>query len=679
MYVHELSYPITKIKGIGKVTASDFAALGVEKASDLITLFPRSYDDRSVMRSLNDISEEGGTINTAVTITEHSHYFDSKKNRVLKLSAKDLNSGRTLYIHCFGRSFMENAYPVGSSWFINANVTRMKGSFSTSSFTLGSEEVVGVGKILPIYPLSGSLTQRTVRKAVDSILGVKYIKFDDELPSSIIEKHHLMHTDEAIRQMHHPRNIASLEMARKTIAYSELFYLELSLLRKSRKEGGKIRKSTVSTLEKQLLAKLPFKLTEDQEKCLDEIRCDLDRGGMNRLLQGDVGSGKTLVAWLSALHVIAKGGQTAFMAPTELLARQHAEGAAELLSGTGVNVAFLTGDIKKKERGYLLDALKRGDIDLVIGTHALFSKDVAFRNLQYVIIDEQHRFGVEQRDALSEKGKKASILMMSATPIPRTLALTVYGSMDISTIYTKPQGRKPVITHIVDEKNRERMYQAIGVEFQRGHQAYFVYPRIDDEGDSDLKDVTTMYSFLRTKYPDVPSRLIHSRLSEEEKIEILDEFRERKIMYLVSTSVVEVGIDIPDATCMVIEHAERFGLAALHQLRGRVGRSSLQSYCFLVYYGKLTEEAVARLKVMRQTNDGFQIAETDLKIRGPGEFTGSRQSGFLRLKVASLVNDVELMAQAREDAAGLLASDPGLISEENSMLRIIGDTQVAVS
>ena len=331
MYVHELSYPITKIKGIGKVTASDFAALGVEKASDLITLFPRSYDDRSVMRSLNDISEEGGTINTAVTITEHSHYFDSKKNRVLKLSAKDLNSGRTLYIHCFGRSFMENAYPVGSSWFINANVTRMKGSFSTSSFTLGSEEVVGVGKILPIYPLSGSLTQRAVRKAVDSILGVKYIKFDDELPPSIIQKHHLMHTDEAIRQMHHPRDIASLEMARKTIAYSELFYLELSLLRKSRKEGGKVRKSTVSTLEKQLLAKLPFKLTEDQEKCLDEIRCDLDRGGMNRLLQGDVGSGKTLVAWLSALHVIAKGGQTAFMAPTELLARQHAEGAAELL------------------------------------------------------------------------------------------------------------------------------------------------------------------------------------------------------------------------------------------------------------------------------------------------------------------------------------------------------------
>ena len=355
------------------------------------------------------------------------------------------------------------------------------------------------------------------------------------------------------------------------------------------------------------------------------------------------------------------------------------KGAAELLRGTGVNVAFLTGDIKKKERGYLLDALKRGDIDLVIGTHALFSKDVVFRNLQYVIIDEQHRFGVEQRDALSGKGKKASILMMSATPIPRTLALTVYGSMDISTIYTKPHGRKPVITHIVDEKNRERMYQAIGVEFQRGHQAYFVYPRIDDEGDSDLKDVTTMYSFLKTKYPDVPSRLIHSRLSEEEKIEILDEFRERKIMYLVSTSVVEVGIDIPDATCMVIEHAERFGLAALHQLRGRVGRSSLQSYCFLVYYGKLTEEAVARLKVMRQSNDGFQIAETDLKIRGPGEFTGSRQSGFLRLKVASLVNDVELMAQAREDAAGLLASDPGLISEENSMLRIIGDTQVAVS
>ena len=672
MFVKDLTFPVAKIKGIGKVSAADFASLSVEKASDLITLYPRSYDDRTRLSSLNEIEAEGGKLNSAVEIVEHSHYM-SRGQRVLKMTCRELSSGRTLYLHCFGRSFMESAYPAGTSWFINADVTRTGSVFSASSFTLGaSEEQAGLGRILPVYPLSGSLTQKAVRRAVNSILSVKYIRFDDELPLSLIEKHGLLHTDEAIRQIHNPQNAELLDRAKKTLAYTELFYLELKLLRTkdSAVKTGPVRPSS---LEQKVISSLPFTLTVDQEKCLDEIRADMDYGHMNRLLQGDVGSGKTLVAWLSALHIIAQGCQAAFMAPTELLARQHAEGAAQLLKDTGVRVAFLTGDVKGKERGYLLDALKKGEIDLAIGTHALFSKDVAFKKLGLVIIDEQHRFGVEQRQALSGKGRRVHALMMSATPIPRTLAMTVFGSMDVSTIRTMPAGRKPVITHIVDEKNRERMYASISVEFSRGHQAYFVYPRIDDEGESSLKDVTSMFSFLQTKYPEVPSALIHSRLSEEEKIRILDDFRAKKLMYLVSTSVVEVGIDVPDATCMIIEHAERFGLAALHQLRGRVGRSSLQSWCFLVYYGNLTEEARSRLVVMRESTDGFRIAEEDLLIRGPGEFTGNRQSGYLRLKMASLTEDVELMAQAREDAQAVLAEDKGLISAGNSMIRQLID------
>ena len=669
MFVRDLSFSITKLKGIGKVTASDFASLGVESAADLITLYPRSYDDRTVMTSLADIPPEGGTINTIVAITEHGHYM-SKGQRVLKMSAKDMRSGRTLYLHCFGRAFMENAYPVGTSWYINAAVTKLGSSFNASSFTLGSsEEAVGIGRILPIYPLSGNLNQKTVRKAVEAVLSNKYIKFDDELPESLIRKHGLMHMDEAVRQMHFPRDAKSLSLARKSLAYTELLHLEVRLLRGQGQSGQRKGPVRAGKLEERLIGSLPFSLTADQLKCLDEIRADLDAGQMNRLLQGDVGSGKTLVAWLAALHVVERGGQVAFMAPTELLARQHAEGAAALLEKLGVHVAFLTGDVKGKERGYLLDALKKGEIDLAVGTHALFSKDVVFHRLSLVVIDEQHRFGVEQREALRGKGKDVTVLMMSATPIPRTLAMTVFGSMDISTIFTKPEGRKDIVTHIVDEKNRERMYASIGVEFSRGHQAYFVYPRIDDEGESELKDVTTMFSFLQKKYPGVPSALIHSRLPEDEKMRILDDFRDKKLMYLVSTSVVEVGIDIKDATCMVIEHAERFGLAALHQLRGRVGRSALQSYCFLVYYGTLTEEAKERLIVMRETNDGFRIAETDLKIRGPGEFIGNRQSGFLRLRVASLVDDVELMAQAREDAQAIVSSDRGLIEEEHACLR----------
>ena len=672
MFVKDLTFPVAKIKGIGKVSAADFASLSVEKASDLITLYPRSYDDRTRLSSLNEIGAEGGKLNSAVEIVEHSHYM-SRGQRVLKMTCRELSSGRTLYLHCFGRSFMESAYPAGTSWFINADVTRTGSVFSASSFTLGaSEEQAGLGRILPVYPLSGSLTQKAVRRAVNSILSVKYIRFDDELPLSLIEKHGLLHTDEAIRQIHNPQNAELLDRAKKTLAYTELFYLELKLLRTkdSAVKTGPVRPSS---LEQKVISSLPFTLTADQEKCLDEIRADMDYGHMNRLLQGDVGSGKTLVAWLSALHIIAQGCQAAFMAPTELLARQHAEGAAQLLKDTGVRVAFLTGDVKGKERGYLLDALKKGEIDLAIGTHALFSKDVAFKKLGLVIIDEQHRFGVEQRQALSGKGRRVHVLMMSATPIPRTLAMTVFGSMDVSTIRTMPAGRKPVITHIVDEKNRERMYASISVEFSRGHQAYFVYPRIDDEGESSLKDVTSMFSFLQAKYPEVPSALIHSRLSEEEKIRILDDFRAKKLMYLVSTSVVEVGIDVPDATCMIIEHAERFGLAALHQLRGRVGRSSLQSWCFLVYYGNLTEEARSRLVVMRESADGFRIAEEDLLIRGPGEFTGNRQSGYLRLKMASLTEDVELMAQAREDAQAVLAEDKGLISAGNSMIRQLLD------
>lgn len=359
------------------------------------------------------------------------------------------------------------------------------------------------------------------------------------------------------------------------------------------------------------------------------------------------------------------------MAPTELLARQHAEKAAELLEPLGVRIAFITGDVKGKGRKLLLEALARGDVDIAIGTHALFSKDVVFRKLKYVIIDEQHRFGVEQRLALTGKGDIPHLLLMTATPIPRTLALTMFGDLQVSSIHTMPQGRKSIITYLVKEENRQKMYQTVGVEFKRGHQAYFVYPRIEDEGESGLRDVTNMFEYLKKEYPDVPSALIHSKISEEDKIRILTSFRKGEISYLVATSVIEVGIDIPKATCIIIEHAERFGLAALHQLRGRVGRSSLQSYCFLVYSDSLSEDGKARLRVMKESTDGFYIAEKDLEIRGPGEMAGSRQSGFLRLRYASLVNDLDLIEIAKKEAMEIIAKDRGLISTENYMLRLL--------
>lgn len=673
MLIDELENSISNLKGVGPAAQKDYAKMGISTFKDLLMLCPRGYDDRSTETTIRDVTENNVQINSEIVVLSHTYFGGFKKGqRTLKVICRE-KSGYNLSLLCFGRAFLDRTLSVGSAWYINATVTKNGREWQTSSFSVyRTPEEAGIGTILPIYPLSGNLNQRMIRRDVKNILSNHFLVFDDEMPSYIYEKYSLLHTDEAIRLLHYPKTMNDVQRARRSLALSELLLMEISIKRESTPLKRKRERSTISELERRLMKALPFALTRDQELCLEDIRSDIDSNGqMNRLLQGDVGCGKTLIAWLSALHVIAKKGQVAFMAPTELLARQHAEKAAELFEPLGIRVAFITGDVKGKGRKLLLEALKRGDVDIAIGTHALFSKDIEYRNLRYVIIDEQHRFGVEQRQSLSSKGINPHILMMSATPIPRTLALTFFGDLTISTIHTMPGGRKPIITHLVTEHGRDKMYQAVGVEFLRKHQAYFVYPKIDDEGDSDLRDVTTMFEFLKTKYPGVPSALIHSRLAEEEKMTILERFRKKEIMYLVSTSVVEVGIDIPDATCMIIEHSERFGLAALHQLRGRVGRSNLQSWCFLVFSSSLTEDAKARLSVMRDTTDGFVIAEKDLEIRGPGEIAGDRQSGFLRLRFASLATDIDLVEIAGSEAEAILERDRGLISSENYMLRTL--------
>ncbi|MFI3257647.1 MAG: ATP-dependent DNA helicase RecG, partial [Spirochaetales bacterium] len=453
-----------------------------------------------------------------------------------------------------------------------------------------------------------------------------------------------------------------------------------------------IFKKSLSPRQKLLHDRLTFSLTDDQIDVILHINYDIDAGfdtsqtdgkqsfQMARLLQGDVGSGKTLVAFFAALRIIDWGGQCALLAPTELLARQHAQNAANLLEvligseGKGVQVAFLTGNIQAKGRALLLKSLKSGDIDLVIGTHALFSASVIYHNLRLVIIDEQHRFGVIQRNAIIDKGRTSlvntenaepvspALLMMSATPIPQTLALTVYGDLDVSTIKTMPAGRKPIITHLTRQGNEKRVYEAVRSELQKGHQAYFVYPRIEDSQDFDdedslfdsqskgLKSAEHMYDFLSQQvYPDFKCALIHSKIDEQAQSVILNDFRNNDIQVIVATSVVEVGVDVPNASCMVIEHAERFGLAALHQLRGRVGRGKAQSACFLIYSEKLSEHGKARLKVMHESTDGFFIAEEDLRLRGPGEVTGIQQSGYFTLGIADPIRDSDLLEQARKE------------------------------
>ena len=678
MFVYELKQDIKTLAGVGKKTREDYENLGVETICDLISMTPRGYEDRShriCIGRQNDL--DGSWTNTFVKVESVNEFGAGRKN--VKIIVRDTENNQKAFLMGFNRTYLAKTVYPGCFYHLYANVTPYGTGLTASQFELKPvrEEDLIAGDmlldqgILPVYALSGALTQKTLRRDVKAVLSsVGHI--DDEIPPTLIRKHHLMPLDRAMREIHFPSSDKTLAEARRTLAFREVFYLQLEAKRRPQVQRKRQAiADRIYEVEKRFISKLPFELTTDQIKVLEEIRKDMSGSeSMNRLLQGDVGSGKTLVAWVSALHAICDGAQVAFMAPTELLARQHAQVAETLFRDSGITVAFLNGEVHGKPRQALLDQLKAGNIDLLIGTHALFSKDVEYRNLRYVIIDEQHRFGVEQRRALFEKGIEPDVLLMTATPIPRTLALTVFGNLNVSTIKTMPKGRLPVITYLVDDSKRDKMYEAVGVEMARGHQAYFVYPRIDDEGNSDLRDVESMYEFLsREKYPNYRGTLIHSRLPEDDKIRILNDFAAGKLDYLVSTSVVEVGIDVPNATCMVVEHSENFGLSALHQLRGRVGRSTLQSWCFLAYEKTITEDGKKRLSVLRRTNDGFEIAEEDLKIRGPGELSGLRQSGFLHLKFADLEKDVSMMATARDEVDAILASDPGLLSLDNSVIR----------
>ena len=501
----------------------------------------------------------------------------------------------------------------------------------------------------------------------------------------------MLSKQKAIHVIHCPENLDELDKAIKTIKFEELFFFQEAILKRVA-ERKKISKAStdftdLSPRQIKLASSLPFELTDDQKKIIATINAEIDSSckdaikfhenqdefsenakpfTLSRLIQGDVGSGKTLVAFFAALRIIDWGGQCVILSPTELLARQHAENASKLLSPLGINPSFLTGNIKAKGRNQLLNSIKNGETQLIIGTHALFSKNVQYKNLQLAIVDEQHRFGVIQRNFIKEKCAIPNILMMSATPIPQTLALTVFGDLDISTIKTMPKGRLPIKTHLTKPGNESHVYETVRKELQNGNQAYFVYPMIENLSDDEenpnysnpskkIKNAVEMFEHLsKNVYPEFKCGLIHSKVDEDEQNKILKDFKDGKINIIVATTVVEVGVDVPNATCMVIEQAERFGLAALHQLRGRVGRGAKQSYCFLIYGANLTEIGKQRLKAMYENTDGFELAELDLKLRGPGEVAGIQQSGYLSLGLSDPVQDKELLEIARSEVLATL-------------------------
>jgi ATP-dependent DNA helicase RecG len=636
-----------------------------------------------------------GPVCTIVRVIAH-YWFYTGKTRTLKVFIEDATARACLV--CYNRAFMEHQLVVGETYLVYGDFTFKYGEIRSSVFTVepvsGDVDISAVrqmlpgqvlpGQILPIYPLTKDLRMANMRSLVKQALDIYLPIIEDEVPQSIRERYRLLTKAQALQAVHFPQSMKDLEKAKKTIIYEELFYLEVMIGKRAQAkrnnrqtppqdaETARKTETAAPDLQKMLLDRLPFSLTTGQQEAVAEINKDMDGPyPMARLLQGDVGSGKTLVAFLAALKAVEKGGQAAIMAPTELLAHQHAETAAKLLEPLGVKVAFLTGNIKSKGRNQLLKNLMSGAVDVVIGTHALFSHDVCYRDLRLVVIDEQHRFGVIQRQAIMAKGGSLEsgaipdLLMMSATPIPRTLAITVFGDLDVSVIKGLPPGRQPIITHLARESSEESVYAFVRERLKEGAQAYFVYPLIE-EGELDLKDAVSMKERLEKEvFPEYKIALAHSRLDEEEKRRTMEAFRQGGIHILVATSVVEVGVDVPNATCMVIEHAERFGLSAMHQLRGRVGRGTAQSYCFLVYSDNYTEVAKTRLMVMRDHSDGFVIAEQDLKLRGPGQISGIEQSGYIRLGLADPVEHAAILEKARADAFAMLEADPGLLLSDH--------------
>ena len=672
MFLAELDQSVQKLKGVGPAAARSMTRLGIATQRDLLLHLPRAYEDRITPVTIAD-SLAGIACNTVAEVIAHD-YIGAGPQKTLKVYVRD--NGVTAALACFGRNFLASRLRPGTRIRLAAQFAYRYGEPQTSAFEF--EPADGplhlFGRILAVYPLSDGLSQALLRSAVQQALHGSARHLEDTLPADLRGRRGIPSIAATLQQIHQPDTLAQAETARRALAFEELFLLQLRL--RSRFPAGRRTprpaRRLPQTVQQRATAGLPFQLTTDQQTVLREIRADMQSGRpMARLLQGEVGSGKTLVAFLSALAPIEAGGQAVLMAPTELLARQHAQNAAGLLEPLGVRVVLLTGSVPSRVRKPLLEAVAAGEADLIIGTHAVFSESTRFHDLRYVIVDEQHRFGVVQRAAVLHKGHNPDLLLMTATPIPRTLALTLFGDMETSTIRSLPPGRKPIHTHLARLSNEQKVYDHVRRELEAGRQAYFVYPLIDPNDRSELRNAETMFERLRDQvFADFSVGLVHSRVPDLEKRRRMTEFQANRLQVLVATSVIEVGVDVPNASCMVVEHAERFGLAALHQLRGRVGRSELQSWAFFVYADDLSEEAKQRLRVLHQTSDGFAIAEEDLRIRGPGDLAGLRQSGFLRLYAADLYRDGDLLEQARTDAAELCSGDADL-SQHPSLQRAL--------
>ena len=667
----DLQTDIRYIKGIGEARAKALNKLDIHTLRDLISYFPRAYEDRTLMRPIKELILGEYACVKAMIASEPTAHRISGGRMIVKVRAVD-ESG-VLDITFFNQDYRRSQLHTGETYIFFGKV---EGNLIRRQMTNPILEREGqqqlTGRIMPIYPLTAGVSQLILSRAVRQGLDACRELLTDVLPDDVRRDHELCYVNYAFENIHFPDSPEALEVARRRLVFEELFLLSCGLtrLRHRRKDvaGPVCRAVDFAPFYDQL----PFTLTNAQRRALEDAARDMaGNRPMNRLCQGDVGSGKTMVAAGCIWFAAQSGWQSAMMAPTEILARQHFEGLAPLFARFGLTCALLTGSTKAKERREILAGLADGTIDVCIGTHALLTEDVQYQHLGLVVTDEQHRFGVNQRSALGQKAEHPHMLVLSATPIPRTLALVIYGDLDVSIINELPPGRQKVDTYAVGENYRARINAFIRKQVAAGHQVFIVCPLVGD-GDTipdERKAVTAYAEKLKNEvFPDLRIAVLHGKMKPKEKDSVMSTFAAGESDILVSTTVVEVGVDVPNANTMVVENAERFGLSQLHQLRGRVGRGSAKSYCILLSDSD-SEETKRRLKVMTQTNDGFKISEEDLRIRGPGDFFGQRQHGLPSLKVADLSCDMRLLDEAQNAAKALMAADPELSAPEHRTLR----------
>lgn len=660
----DLNTDVRYIKGIGEQRAKALGKLGIATLRDLISYFPRAYDDRSALRRIADLVP-GETAGVAAMVASPPTISHIRKGLdLVKLRAVD-DTG-TLDVTFFNQAWLKNSLHQGETYIFYG---RAEGSLLRHQMANPVVEPEGrrevTGRIVPIYPLTAGVSQlilsRSIRQGLDACADI----LPDVLPDRVRQHHQLCRIEYAYENIHFPESVEALDLARRRLAFEELFLFTIGLERlRSRREVVHVPPCGGVDMELFYRA-LPFTLTDAQRRCVEEALADMRSGTpMNRLCQGDVGSGKTMVAAACVYFMVKNGRQAALMAPTEILAQQHYQGLAPLLENLGIRCALLTGSTTAKTKRSITQQLESGEIDFAIGTHALITGSVAYRDLGLVVTDEQHRFGVAQRAELAAKGDHPHILVMSATPIPRTLALILYGDLDVSIIDQLPPGRQPVQTFAVTGGYHQRVYRFIRKLVGEGRQAYIVCPMVEenDQLPDERKAVTEYAKKLQSEvFPDLKVAFVHGKMKPKEKDAVMAAFAAHETDILVSTTVIEVGVDVPNAAVIVVENAERFGLSQLHQLRGRVGRGTHQSYCILISDTQ-NDETRQRLKVMTQTTDGFRIAEEDLRLRGPGDFFGARQHGLPGLKIADIGCDTQLLKEAQQAAEALLAQDPELRS-----------------